>query len=566
MPPIDNNYRHSRRHFLESTFAAGVAAPLLGALATNGESAQDDPNRSNPKSKILSSNLVVNDDGFVFLCLNDDRNEEELRRYLKGYCRGGVGTVAYCVGDMSWPTLYPTKVGVHYSAARSQELARMYRNADNFAAQPGGYLGTVFRIIHELGRKAVASFRMNDTHFTTVGNPNASEFWKQHAQLTLGPEYGYYGGALNYAHSEVQSHFLSRVKEFVELYPEIDGIELDAMRSPFFFPPDKGVECAPIMTTLIREIKVALAEQAKRLNRSDYLLTANVPLTPEVALKCGLDTRTWDCEGLLDDIATGTYQPYMAHPIEQWKASLDQGTRVFAYINTFRDVEELRAAAANAYGAGADGIYLFNYPCLLELSSQIPRPQTDPGVELSGRFGFGRFGIQSPDLTNLAETPEALDEIADWNGFRHKSKRFTFFFNNDTRYRHFSPEAVSFTRGGQDLSLNAPFRCYEDCNSATSILLRFKVEPVARSEQFDVCLNGQTIAPKDLTVLYASNGRDARIHPVTLGPYFEYELALQPSQLAKGDNVLTVKPVHLLPDTTGAIRLAELELRIQYEG
>jgi hypothetical protein len=555
--------RPTRRHFLGSTVAAGLAPSLLGTSATGSERA--DPTKSNRSRAGLSRNLVVNDDGYVFLSLNDNRNEAELQRYLAAYCRDGVGGIAYCVGDMSWPTLHPTQVGVHYSAARSREMARIYRNVDNFAALPGGYFGAVFRIIHGLGKKVIARFRMNDAHFTSVDNPNVSEFWKQHSKLTLGSEFGYYGGGLNYAHDEIRSHFMARVTEFVELYPEVDGVELDAMRSPFFFPVNKGPEYAPLMTTLIRDLKAFLNAQAKRLNRPDYLLTANVPLTPELALECGLDAATWDREGLLDFIAAGPYQPFMGHRIESWKKVLEQRTPIFAYINAFREVEQQRAAAANAYASGANGVYLFNYPCLLELCAQIPRRLDDPGVEPSGRFGFGLFGLKSIESIDLATSPQALDEIADPDVIRHKNKRFQFYFYNDTGYRHNSPEAVSFDRSQKDGSLKAPFRCFEDYGLAKKIVLRFKVEPVARSEKFEVSLNGRQIRPEDQTILYASNGRDIRIHPVTLGPYFEYEIPLKSEQLAKGDNELEIKPVQLVHDTIGTVRLVELELRVQYE-
>jgi len=35
------------------------------------------------------------------------------------------------------------------------------------------------------------------------------------------------------------------------------------MRSPYFFPPDKGEELAPLFTDLVRRIKAALAERAR---------------------------------------------------------------------------------------------------------------------------------------------------------------------------------------------------------------------------------------------------------------------------------------------------------------
>src|SRR5262249_42069670 len=149
--------------------------------------------------------------------------------------------------------------------------------------EPGGYFGATFALLHELGKKILASFRMNDVHFTQVDNPHVSAFWKKHARLQLGPAYGYYGGGLNYESEVVRSHFFDRVIEFVELYPEIDGIELDAMRSPYFFPPGKGKERAPLFTELVRRIRAAMTAQAKRRKRPDYLLTINVPLMPELA-------------------------------------------------------------------------------------------------------------------------------------------------------------------------------------------------------------------------------------------------------------------------------------------
>ena len=58
---------------------------------------------------------------------------------------------------------------------------------------------------------------MNDVHLAQAGNPLASEFWKQHVDLTFGSVYGYYGGSLNYASDAVRTHFFERVVEFAEL-------------------------------------------------------------------------------------------------------------------------------------------------------------------------------------------------------------------------------------------------------------------------------------------------------------------------------------------------------------
>jgi len=180
----------TRRSFLGAGVGAGVLATLAAGRASPAAARADDGDQRPPSP----GSLVLNDDGHVFLNLSDDLHEDDLRRYLRSYCRAGVDTVAYCVGDMSWPTLYPTQVGKQRAStpADADDLrkVRTSRNIANLAKEPGGYFGATFAILRELGKKVLASFHMNDAHFTSPDNPNASEFWKQHAKLALGSAYG----------------------------------------------------------------------------------------------------------------------------------------------------------------------------------------------------------------------------------------------------------------------------------------------------------------------------------------------------------------------------------------
>ena len=386
--------------------------------------------------------------------------------------------------------------------------------------------------------------------------------WKQHAKLALGSAYGYYGGCLNYAFDEVRGHFFERVVEFAGLYPQIDGIELDAMRSPFFFPPGKGPANAPLFTELVRRIKSALAGQAKRLKRLDYLLGINVPLTPKLALECGLDVAAWDAEKLFDYVSMGTYQAYMNHPMERWKRLLVHGTPVLAYIGCspqtgqYLGLEEYRAAAANAFGSGADGIYLFNYPCLFELASQVPIAADEAKMTLEDMRAYGHH-----DFTKVGQ---ALEEIGQAESLRGKDKRYLFCFSNDASYRHYDPDRASLDRRGGQGRLKAVLRCYEDYDRARAISLRFKIENVARTEQFQATLNGHPLQPGPHQVRYAANGRDTRIHTVKLEPYLQYEVTLRPGQLRKGENVLEVTPTRLAAGLATKIRLVEIELSVRY--
>lgn len=539
----------SRRSFLRSS-VVGAALPL--SYWAGAEEQKPDIGR-----------LALNDDGHVFLYMSDDLHKDDLRRYLESYCKPGVNAVAFCVGDMSWPTFYPTKVGVHYSAmspGNDLKKVRAWKNLDNFASEPGGFHGETFRILHELGKTTLASFRMNDAHFTTPDNPDVSEFWKKHADLALGSVYGYYGGCLNYASDVVRDHFYQRVVEFMELYPDIDGLELDAMRSPYFFLPDKGKEQAPLFTELVKRIKQALADQAKRLNRPDYLLTINVPITPELCLESGLDVAAWDAEKLFDCVSVGTYQANMDLPMEQWQKLLVNNNPVFAYINCspqsgrYLDLEEYRAAAMNAYGAGADGIYLFNYPCLLELAMQLPSDATQVPMALPD--------LRTNGQSDFSTVAQALDELGDPEKLRNKNKRYLFAYSEGSGYRHFVPVGPSIDRVTQGAELKTTIRCYDDYERAHSLVLKFKIENVFRTERFSIMLNDKPIDDAALTIQSAAGGRDTRMHTITLGPYLEYELALKPQDLISGENTLTVTPKELTPNFSGTINLREISLQI----
>lgn len=120
--------------------------------------------------------------------------------------------------------------------------------------------------------------------------------------------------------------------------------------------------------------------------------------------------------------------------------------------------------------------------------------------------------------------------------------------SNDANYRHYDPDRASIDRRASDRQLKAVFRCCEDYGRARAITLRFKIENVARREDFELRLNG----------------RDTRIHTVKLGPYLEYEIPLRPDQLRKGENLLQVTPKSLIADLATTVNLVEIELSVRY--
>ena len=95
-------------------------------------------------------------------------------------------------------------------------------------------------------------------------------------------------------------------------------------------------------------------------------------------------------------------------------------------------------------------------------------------------------------------------------------------------------------------------------------MLRFKLENVMRDEQFATTVSGHPIVSDQQRIRFAANGRDTRVHTVTLGPYHIFEIALRPNQLRMGKNHLKVQPTRLWPELKTTIEFREIKLIVNY--
>jgi len=509
--------------------------------------------------------LLYNDDGSNFLYAGDDLGSEDLRTYLSRLQGTQVDMVAYCAAFGGYVTYYESDlaepVGTGFALSDRVRQRRWVHNRERLRAEVGDYLGFVFSTLHEMGIGALASFRMNDAHMSSdpVG-PVAGRFWMNHPEWRLGDEYGYYKSCLDYAVPAVRAYLRRLVQEVISKFPEIAGVELDGMRSPFFFKPGKGREHAALMTEVIRQIRQDLDQAARGSRRPRYLLLVNVPRSPEFALQTGMDVAAWASEGLIDSIAPGCYNTDFQPVTEKWKALLGDRVGIYPYLNCgpgtaqYHSLEQYRAAAANAYGSGADGIYLFNFPCLDELSSLLPRPVNQPPIPPPA------FKAQCwhPDLS---KTHQALTELGDPRALAHKDKHYLFYVSPPA-HPHYTPERASIDRLDPKPA-DMRFRCYHSAG-AKDVTLKVKAAGVTIRDSFSFRLNGKPVEGEVLQRLHAPGGRDTRIHGTRLEPYSQFVLKLTPDSLRVGDNCLTVTLEEREPDLFGVIDLVELEVFLRY--
>ncbi len=220
------------------------------------------------------------------------------------------------------------------------------------------------------------SLRMNDTH-DAFGMPEGTLVYPlkvSHPEWLLGDssqkglpfttrEAAVWSG-LNFAIPEVREDRLWWVRHTVESY-EVDGIDLNFFRMPWYFKSGQEEAGASLMTDLIRRAR-RIVDRASESQQRPILLGVRVPGTLETCHRIGLDVETWLREHWLDRLLIGGGYTVFTNPARELvKLGRRYEVPVYPCINcglgVFGSDEAMRGAASNIFSAGADGIYLWNY-------------------------------------------------------------------------------------------------------------------------------------------------------------------------------------------------------------
>jgi len=197
--------------------------------------------------------------------------------------------------------------------------------------------------------------------------------------------------SLNFAVPEVRELKLRTIEGIFQKY-DFDGIELDLMRFPRFFPAFLEYRNAVILTDFLRTVRQRLDEQAQQRGRPIKIAIR----VDENLVACrldGFDVGTWIDEGLLEILIIGDYAFPGGDDIQAFK-ELSQGKPVQVYVcvahpdkiiggSTFVSGDAsavLHGLAANYWKQGADGMYTFNWfphsqPYQISLLKEIGDPQ-----------------------------------------------------------------------------------------------------------------------------------------------------------------------------------------------
>jgi len=213
------------------------------------------------------------------------------------------------------------------------------------------------------------SVRMNDHHYFDIPS-RINRLWLDHPELRTRPPHGLF----NYGRREVRDYYKAFIQEVLDTY-DVDGIELDWMRTQTLFPDDKAAEGMPLLNQFMREIR-EMAQAKARERKHPIKIAVRVPVTPETGRRFGLDAVAWAQEGLTDMVILSNWftPTNFDVPVERWKQAIGPSACLIvpgadaalclAQNKTLKQmsgaVENMRGWAVSAFSRGADAVYIFN--------------------------------------------------------------------------------------------------------------------------------------------------------------------------------------------------------------
>jgi parallel beta-helix repeat protein len=319
--------------------------------------------------------FLYNNDGTNILMSSDSLTLREVYGRIDPLVAGGITTFLHNV-NIGQTMGYPSAAGEMYCweppAGKNLEgwdlLGR--RMNDNLVRMLRDSLDPVGVVVNRSrlrGMESFLTFRMNELHdVDRPGSPLLSRFWRDHPLFRVGGYEGWGAYALNYANPAVRDYFFALLSEVCGRY-DMDGLELDFMRFPYYFPfhPDSMVHHTKTMTEFVERVRRMTDGLASARGRP-LMLAARVPSSLKGCAHVGLDPAGWCRRGLVDFL---TVAPFLSTetdiPVREFKAACGA---VPVYTGMEYTVgarmmtrEEKRAASALLHAAGGDGIYLFNY-------------------------------------------------------------------------------------------------------------------------------------------------------------------------------------------------------------
>ena len=497
-------------------FSSRLAISLLVVLAFHPALFAQD---ISPRRDLAKRRIVFNDDAQVLMETPSTGSSE----FVKAWFDRQIEAVPFntFVFQAALPDVcnYETKVGEVYGDRLGQNFfERHARGIRGLRAEGTDVLRIATQHVRAKGIEVLAAVRMNDTHFSSVDpkNPLVSRFILDHPQYIIQqPDGRKNETALDYSHAEVRAHRMAIMREIAEEY-DVDGLELNFVRWAKHFPRDKGYEKAPILSKYLGRIRKMLDQASKKRGRGRLTLGVRVPESINTCWLAGIDIETWIKSGWLDYVDVCTYNNTDPQtPVEQFarlakpagvETLVSMGKlmspgyngpptikgrtvmvpgRGHGYNAMMLMPEEARAAPANYYAWGADGISFWNV--CTNFGKRATPTERRQIREWTGVVTSPKLAVAGSRRYHYLPLGKGISKYA--------FSRLSFPWTNEGHsvLGHPNSPVLQFNSGNQRMVM--PFRMADGCHGEPlKGLLQFWIYHVTDKDELTLDINGHDIS------------------------------------------------------------------------
>lgn len=394
---------------------AAALTMILGAVTASGQEPAGAMSEARAAAAHRQRRIIFNNDGDDAWLTTAPKTPEgflSVRMDHVGDC--GVDSVFYCTTQSINLFTQDSPVTEIFTATSSSFANNRVAALIEQGTDP---VKLAVQACRKNGIEIIWTMRMNDIHDNWTSE-FFSEWKKQHPELLVGTpqdrqKYPDSDGRnvytyADFAHTEVRDLMVVIFRDVLARY-DLDGVDMDFLRHTCYFKETRlhqpvTREHMDMLTDMVADIRREVLEASRRRGRP-LLLSARVFPTLALNRRFGFDVERWMKDDLVDFVAVGGgYDPFTMPVSDMIERGHAANMPVYVCLSSSGMIQrgvsdsELsggsvpawRAAAANAWHAGADGIMTFNlFPSLPDTNATRTartqwREMSDPGA-LAGK-------------------------------------------------------------------------------------------------------------------------------------------------------------------------------------
>ena len=463
----------------------------------------------------------------------DPARREDLIQWVDNLAHHGIDTYAQTIYSQGWTVFFRSNRFEYDARPQHQRFLAMM----DAGITP---LEVLIEQTHKRGMEFVAKFRMNDRH----GNGNqGARFILDNPSWQLNE----FPGGQDFSFESVRDYLFAAADEVVERF-DVDGLLFNYIRHGHCFPTHVARNRQPVMTSFLRRIREMLDQRGAQ-QQKNLTLGVMVPQTLEECHNLGFDIPTWVREGIVDYICPCDFgfADFNA-PYEEF-SQLTRASNCLLYPalspmmclgddKTLLRPENYRALAQNFYGAGADGVSVFNYQYHWARKGGTARyPGPVEGYPLSLSY-----------LRDLSD-PKTVAS-------RTRHYRYQSLWNGASPIGGVKDDKVLLTRQVGSTG-EYRFRLCERPAQGTQAVLYFTAQGLLPQDEIAVEVNGTEI--QNLQRVFHPDGR-LETFGRTLPPFSSVWFNLNQVELNNGDNHLNAQLTYIASDANNEIVIDEVEV------